>query len=70
VQPQAEEPAAAPDLMAALEASLAAVRSDGGAGADADKPAAPSKSAKTAKRSRAGASAKDGAEKPPAKAKR
>ncbi|MGI8428791.1 MAG: Ku protein [Solirubrobacteraceae bacterium] len=28
VQPQAEEPAAAPDLMAALEASLAAVRSD------------------------------------------
>jgi len=29
VQPQAEEPAAAPDLMAALEASLAAVRSDG-----------------------------------------
>jgi DNA end-binding protein Ku len=29
VQPQAEEPAAAPDLMAALEASLAAVRDDG-----------------------------------------
>jgi DNA end-binding protein Ku len=29
VQPEAEEPAAAPDLMAALEASLAAVRSDG-----------------------------------------
>jgi DNA end-binding protein Ku len=28
VQPQAEEPDAAPDLMAALEASLAAVRSD------------------------------------------
>ncbi len=28
VQPQAEEPAAAPDLMAALEASLAAMRSD------------------------------------------
>ncbi len=28
-QPQAEEPAAAPDLMAALEASLAAVQSDG-----------------------------------------
>ena len=27
LQPQAEEPAAAPDLMAALEASLAAVRS-------------------------------------------
>jgi DNA end-binding protein Ku len=34
VQPAAEEPAAAPDLMAALEASLAAVRSD-------DEPAAP-----------------------------
>jgi DNA end-binding protein Ku len=30
VQPEVEEPAAAPDLMAALEASLAAVRSDGG----------------------------------------
>jgi DNA end-binding protein Ku len=28
--PEVEEPAAAPDLMAALEASLAAVRSDGG----------------------------------------
>ncbi len=35
VQPQAEEPAAAPDLMAALEASLAAVRSG-----DEDEPAA------------------------------
>jgi DNA end-binding protein Ku len=35
VQPQAEEPAAAPDLMAALEASLAAVRSG-----DSDKPSA------------------------------
>ena len=30
VQPEAEEPAPAPDLMAALEASLAAVRSDDG----------------------------------------
>jgi DNA end-binding protein Ku len=30
VQPEAEEPVAAPDLMAALEASLAAVQSDGG----------------------------------------
>jgi DNA end-binding protein Ku len=29
-QPEAEEPVAAPDLMAALEASLAAVKSDGG----------------------------------------
>jgi DNA end-binding protein Ku len=36
VQPQAEEPAAAPDLMAALEASLAAVRSDD---PEPDKPA-------------------------------
>jgi DNA end-binding protein Ku len=30
IQPQAEEPAAAPDLMAALEASLAAVKSEDG----------------------------------------
>jgi DNA end-binding protein Ku len=30
IQPQAEEPAPAPDLMAALEASLAAVKSDDG----------------------------------------
>jgi DNA end-binding protein Ku len=29
VQPQAEEPEAAPDLMAALEASLAAMKDDG-----------------------------------------
>jgi DNA end-binding protein Ku len=36
VQPQVEEPAAAPDLMAALEASLAAVRSG-----DEDTPAEP-----------------------------
>jgi DNA end-binding protein Ku len=28
IQPQVEEPAAAPDLMAALEASLAAVRGE------------------------------------------
>ncbi len=40
VQPEAEEPAAAPDLMAALEASLAAIKGDGGdAGSDGDKPA-------------------------------
>ncbi len=46
VQPQAEEPAAAPDLMAALEASLAAVKSDG------QKPAAkkPAKRAAAPKR--------------------
>jgi hypothetical protein len=52
--------------MAALEASLAAVRSDGGAGAEADKPAAP---VKPAKRSRTPASAKDGAGKTPTKTK-
>jgi DNA end-binding protein Ku len=78
VEPQAEEPAAAPDLMAALEASLAAVRSDGGADPDepappstpaaTSKPAAPSKPA--AKRSRSRSSGKsDGATKTPAKAK-
>jgi DNA end-binding protein Ku len=38
IQPQAEEPKAAPDLMAALEASLAAVKGDGQA--PARKPAA------------------------------
>jgi DNA end-binding protein Ku len=38
VQPQAEEPAAAPDLMAALEASLAAVKADGGDAEPAPKP--------------------------------
>jgi DNA end-binding protein Ku len=51
VQPEAEEPVAAPDLMAALEASLAAVRGDGdGDGAKGDgakKPAA--KAAKSKK---------------------
>jgi len=58
VQPTAEEPAAAPDLMAALEASLAAVR------ADEEKPA-------PAKPRRKRASDADGAgAKRPAKAKR
>src|SRR5690242_1948745 len=38
VQPQAEEPAAAPDLMAALEASLAAVKSGDEDGKPAAKP--------------------------------
>jgi DNA end-binding protein Ku len=57
VQPQAEEPAAAPDLMAALEASLAAVRDE--------------QPAKPARRKRAtGAKASDGARKRPAKARR
>ncbi len=61
VQPQAEEPAAAPDLMAALEASLAAVREDGEEAAPAKKP-----------RKRAPAGKTDGAKpksKRPAKAK-
>jgi DNA end-binding protein Ku len=47
VQPQAEEPSAAPDLMAALEASLAAVRGDEEEEAPAPKPRrrAPAKAA-------------------------
>jgi DNA end-binding protein Ku len=45
VQPEAEEPEAAPDLMAALEASLAALKDDGDAEA---KPAAKSKPRKRA----------------------
>ena len=62
VQPAAEEPAAAPDLMAALEASLAAVRADGAE----EKPAKRSSKAK-----RASAEAPNGSEaKRPAKAKR
>ncbi len=65
VQPQAEEPAAAPDLMAALEASLAAVK------ADSDDTPPPSKPA-SKPRKRAAADG-DGAKAPaksPAKAKR
>ncbi len=38
VQPEAEEPEAAPDLMAALEASLAAVKADSDDGPAAQKP--------------------------------
>jgi DNA end-binding protein Ku len=64
VQPQAEEPAAAPDLMAALEASLAAVRGDE---EEAPKPAAPS-SSKRAASDGDGATAKRGRQ--TAKAKR
>jgi DNA end-binding protein Ku len=52
VQPEVEEPIAAPDLMAALEASLAAVRTDG----KSEKAPAPSRS----KSSRAGARSRDG----------
>jgi DNA end-binding protein Ku len=57
VQPQAEEPAAAPDLMAALEASLAAMRPE----EEEEAPAKPA--AKKAKKP----SAKKPAKKPPAK---
>jgi DNA end-binding protein Ku len=56
VQPEAEAPAAAPDLMAALEASLAAVREE--------KKPAPSR------RRRSGAEAPDGARKRPARTRR
>ncbi len=67
VQPQAEEPAPAPDLMAALEASLAAVRAG-----DEDQPATPKRPARAAKRP-ADAAGADGAPsreaKRPAKAK-
>src|SRR6201999_3200605 len=45
VQPEAPEPAKVPDLMAALEASLAAVRSDG----DDDKPKRKASSSKSSK---------------------
>jgi DNA end-binding protein Ku len=58
VQPQAEEPAAAPDLMAALEASLAAMRPE-----DEDEPAA-KPAAKKAKKAPA---KKPGAKKPSGK---
>jgi DNA end-binding protein Ku len=63
VQPEAEEPEAAPDLMAALEASLAAVRSDD---PEPDKPAKPAPKAKKTK-----AASDDGAKakKPRAKAR-
>jgi DNA end-binding protein Ku len=64
IQPQADEPEKVPDLMAALEASLAAVKDDG-AGKDkgssngkADKPQAKSSSSKKGSSSRAKAGAK------------
>jgi DNA end-binding protein Ku len=72
VQPEAEEPAAAPDLMAALEASLAAVSSD-----DSDDAPAPKPAPKKAKPRKAAAANGDGdgdgekaKAKRPAKAKR
>jgi DNA end-binding protein Ku len=52
VQSEAPEPAKVPDLMAALEASLAAVKSDGG---DDDAPAKKSSRKKSAEREKAGA---------------
>src|SRR5205807_1225972 len=61
VQPEAEEPAVAPDLMAALEASLAAVREE-------EEPAAPKKPA--SKPRKRAASADGAGTKRPAKAKR
>jgi DNA end-binding protein Ku len=64
VQPDAEEPAAAPDLMAALEASLAAVTADSD---DAPKPA-PKPARKRAAGAGDGAASKP--KRAPAKAKR
>jgi DNA end-binding protein Ku len=59
VQPQAEEPAAAPDLMAALEASLAAVKAD----SDDTPPARPA----AERRKRSSARTTDGAGSKPSK---
>jgi DNA end-binding protein Ku len=64
IQPQAEEPEKVPDLMAALEASLAAVKDDGAGKAKsasngkADKPKAKSSTSKKGSSSRAKAGAK------------
>src|SRR5215210_1949073 len=62
IQPQADEPAKVPDLMAALEASLAAVKDDGagkGRGSSSgkadDKPQAKAKPKKSSSRAKAGA---------------
>jgi DNA end-binding protein Ku len=63
VQPQAEETSEAPDLMAALEASLAAVRTG-----SSDKPAGPAKT-KAATTAKPKAKAKAKARKAPARAK-
>ena len=67
VQPEAEEPSAAPDLMAALEASLAAVRSDD----EGEKQPTParSRSGRAGARSGDGAGAQGGGRRP-ARAKR
>jgi DNA end-binding protein Ku len=55
VQPQAEEPEAAPDLMAALEASLAALKDDGEESAEAEEPKKKAPARKRATKSKAGA---------------
>ncbi len=71
VQPEAQEPEPAPDLMAALEASLAAVRSDDDEPAPAPEPRKQAGSDGAGKRGRQPAG--DGAAKPgrqPAKSKR
>jgi DNA end-binding protein Ku len=68
VQPQAEEPAAAPDLMAALEASLAAVRTDGDE--QAAPPPKPKQRKKAASASNGSGAKKGSSAKRPAKAKR
>jgi DNA end-binding protein Ku len=60
VQPQADEPAPAPDLMAALEASLAAVRGDADDDADSEPEPPPAKPRKRA----ASGTTKDSAERP------
>jgi DNA end-binding protein Ku len=59
VQPQAEEPSAAPDLMAALEASLAAVRSGDGDG-DGPSPAKPKPKAPAKSKAKSRGAAKAG----------
>jgi DNA end-binding protein Ku len=64
VEPQAEEPAPAPDLMAALEASLAAVTSDS---PEPDKPAPAPK--KPARKRAAASNGADSKRKPKAKTK-
>jgi DNA end-binding protein Ku len=65
IQPEAEEPAPAPDLMAALEASLAAVKSDS---PEPDKPAPEPKKKPARKRASSGGSGGSGTKRTKAKA--
>jgi DNA end-binding protein Ku len=70
VQPEAEEPAAAPDLMAALEASLAAVKSDSSDEPPPAKPkAAPRKRSSTKASNGSDSKSKPKSAKQPAKSK-